>query len=473
MSAYSSLVKHVTYPLFDLKDGRRGTYGHLKSLERSQWLPPAAIAELQTVRLSRLLHHAYYNTLYYREVMDQYSFRPQDFRDLADLRRLPVLTKRVIRERLPEMRAMNIPIEHTHTSETGGTTGVKLRFCRDNSCLAPKAAATIRHERWTGWDIGMPRGVIWPAAQDYVGHHTWRSRLRNALTERASTLPAAVLNEERIRAYILDHRRRRPAMLRGFATSLYLVSYNILRMGEHLPPVRGIVSTGEPLYPHQRRVIERAFGGPVFDTYSSRELALVAQECSEHNGMHISSESIYLEVDETSPSGRSRLLGTDLLNYGMPLIRYDLGDTGVLTRRECLCGRGLPLLEMGVGREADVMFSPAGDVIAAVTLVLYLVDNGPMVGQVQVVQDAIDHLEVRITRDPEPTKDVFAHYRREIARLFGNDMRVTFALVDSIGAEPSGKYRFAVCSIPETAKPIAYQNISHVAKTSEDHTASE
>jgi len=460
MGVYSALVKHVTYPLIQYREGLRGLYGYIQEFERSQWLSRSEIEHIQFDRLCTMLRHAYDHTRYYRKVMDGLGTVPTDFRDPSDIARLPILTKEIIRENFNELMASNIPEDAVHFSETGGTTGVKMRFCRDNACLSPKAAATIRHERWTGWDIGKPRGLVWPAEQDYVGYRTWKARLRNALGSRQSVLPAAVLNDQKIHRYLDQMKKRRPAVVRGFSTPLYLVARYALKVGDETCHTPAVLSTGEPLFEHQRRAMEQAFGAEVFDSYGAREVGLIAQECPAHRGMHINAESVYVEAVETEVPDQSKILVTDLVNFGMPFIRYEIGDMGSLSARSCPCGRGLPLMEMGGGREADVMFAPNGNVVAAVTLVLYLVDNGPVVGQVQVVQDALDHLLIRVTKDPPPGDGLFDHYEREVANLFGEEMGVTFELVDSIPNEPSGKYRFAICAIPERDRPAGFRAVA-------------
>lgn len=453
MDLHAALVKNVTFPLLQRRAGVYGLYARLAELERSQWLSRDEVEDLRLARLRALLRHAYDHTAYYRRVMDELGATPEEAADPANLRRLPTLTKPIINANLDDLLATNIRREDTHESFTGGTTGVRMKFMRDNACLAAKAAATIRQERWTGWDIGRLRGLVWPASQDYVGYSGLKARLRNALGERYLVLPAAVLDESAMAAYARQLRRQRPVLLRGFPSPLYLLADHIRRSGDGPVPVPSVIATGEPLYEHQRQAMREAFGATIFDSYGSRETGLIAQECPEHGSMHINAESLFLETVRDEVTGRDRLLVTDLLNHGMPMIRYEIGDTVTLTDRQCPCGRGLPVMEMGVGREADILYTPEGRTVSSVSLVLYLIDNGPPVGQVQVVQDTLDHLLVRITRTPPPDENLFAYYRGEVARLFGDAMRVTFEVVDGIPNEASGKYRFAVCNIPPDERP--------------------
>ena len=54
---------------------------------------------------------------------------------------------------------------------------------------------------------------------------------------------------------------------------------------------------------------------------------------------------------------------TSLANRAMPLIRYEIGDTGELLAERCPCGRGLPLMRPTWGRSADYLALVDGTVI--------------------------------------------------------------------------------------------------------------
>jgi aspartate 1-decarboxylase len=123
------------------------------------------------------------------------------------------------------------------------------------------------------------------------------------------------------------------------------------------------VTSGETLSLEQRETIERFFGCAVFDRYGGVEFNNVAQECREHNGLHIFSDLVYAEVLSTEnepvkPGEVGELVITDLRNHYMPFIRYRTGDLAVQSDRKCPCGRGLPLLERIEGRS----FGPVDDI---------------------------------------------------------------------------------------------------------------
>jgi hypothetical protein len=69
-------------------------------------------------------------------------------------------------------------------------------------------------------------------------------------------------------------------------------------------------------------------------------------------------------------------------------------------------------------------------------------------GKMQIVQDATDHLTLKMTRDPLPGPEVMEHQKDVVERIFGPRMRMTYEFVDDIPCEKSGKYLFARRLIP-------------------------
>jgi len=337
-------------------------------------------------------------------------------------------------------------------SSSGGTTGVWIKLFYSRDSLPIKQAATYRSEKWTGWDIGQKIGMIWPALQDYDETQKLRSNIKNALYQRRVFLPAATLGEKIMGGYVERLQREKPKLIKGFAHPVHLIADFILRNNIALGFTCNSITTGEPLYPHQRQAIENAFRGKVFDSYGAREVSLIGQECEMHNGYHINMECAFIEFvnDEhrqVAPGELGDIIVTDLVNRGMPFIRYRINDKGTPIERTCACGRGLEMFGSIVGRDGDVLRRIDGGVVPPSTFLAYFMSEGPQVGKFQVIQDQIDHLLIKITDDPLPDERHFSFYRKTIKELFGDSVQVDFRIVKDIPNEKSGKYRFSKCQI--------------------------
>ena len=91
---------------------------------------------------------------------------------------------------------------------------------------------------------------------------------------------------------------------------------------------------------------------------------------------------------------------TDLLNYGMPFIRYEIGDIGVLSKDPCRCGCNLPVLRELGGRVSDLLILPDGSKVAGLMLIDMFMDN-PKIINMQIVQEELTRLDVFVEVDPK------------------------------------------------------------------------
>jgi phenylacetate-CoA ligase len=446
MTFYNKLVKHITNPLILRYDGITGVYGHLKNLEEQQYMPQGRLQEIQWQRLKHILQYAYENTEYYRESFDKYGVHPRDIKNPSDMIRLPVLTKQDIIRNRDRMISKAYPPNLLIPSYSGGTSGVMVSFYYARDSLAYKMAATIRAEKWTGWDVGSKTIFIWPASQDHNTQLTFKSKIKNSLSTRSIMCPAAQMDERIIAEYVSRIMMNTPDLIRGFPTPLSIVAEYMVRNNIELTSGCNIISTGEPLFRHRRDKIERAFGGKVFDSYGAREVSLIGQECERHAGYHMNMECNYLEFvnngRHAGPGEVSDMVVTDLVNKGMPFIRYDIDDQGIPAEEACTCGRGLALFSGIVGRDNDVLKTTKGGNVLPSALIMFMIEEGPEIGKMKIIQDRVDHLMIQLTGSPMPGESHYAYYRKVIKDLFGEDMIVEFEILGDITNEQSGKYRF-------------------------------
>lgn len=452
MSLRGGLIKRVFYPLNELREGKQ-VLPHLRALEESQYEEPGRREETRLRKLRVILQQAFEHTPFYRERFREAGITPTAIKDWSDLRRLRPLTKSDLQNHLDDLVARNIPEHARHRSATGGSTGQHTPFYRDNACLDPKMAGQLRFNRWAGWDVGEPLAFVWVALQDFAKTPGSRDRLRNWLIDRQLMLCAGNLTEAILENYAARLRRFRPALIRAFPSPLAVLAGYLKNRPDPAIRPSGIITVGEPLLDSQRQLFEEVFGCPVFNCYVSRECGNMACECNEHNGLHILTESLHLEFERDGVPARpgeiGKILVTDLENRGMPFLRYEIGDMGSPREGACPCGRTLPMMAMEAGRVSDFLVSPAdGALISGASLCHYLVAEGPDVGQIQIEQDARDHLLVRIVRGSRFREEHLRHFEQVVQRLFQGQMRVEFSFVDQIAREPGGKYRFCVNRLP-------------------------
>lgn len=453
--ATKPLVKGVSYHFFQQRNGHFNLPDIMRSLDASQYYSPEQLHDIQMERLKRILAVAYEQTPFYRERFDASGFHPDNFKDADDLKKIPPLTKNDIRRDLSKMLSPLCKDKNTCVSSiSGGTTGPSIELYNSKSALTRKFASQLRFDSWAGWAAGEWTSIIWPAVVDM--HHnppTVKDWLKNYLSIRSISLQQAVIEEDDFARHFNAFKGKNPTMLRGFPFQVNQAARYSRENGLKFPHLKGIITTGEPLLPGQRDLIEQAFQSPVYDSYRAREVGCIAQECSEHNGMHISAELLYVEIDhtenETAQEGEGRILVTDLVNDAMPFIRYEIGDIGTLATGTCACGRGLPLLQSIGGRTSDQLFTPDGRLVSPVTIIPNLFHLIGILNQFRIIQDRLDHLIIQMVK-PAPDEDKLKMQRAAAERIFGQAMKITYEYVDRIQPVASGKYPFIISKISTT-----------------------
>lgn len=443
------IARHVTSPLMALKEGS----DHLKvlgKLEKSQYRPFEEIQALRLERTRRLLVHAYQNCPFYSERFRQAGFEPHRLASLDELAALPLLTKADIQQNKDRLTAANVDPKDLIANQTGGSTGSPLRFYVDRMRTFSRKATTIRHDRWSGRDIGTKVAALWGG--EINRRLTFKQKLLNATLTRILPLNTINISNEMMSAFVEKLLEYKPQTYLAYANSMYLFARFIKENGiENYHRPHSITTSAELLTKEQRELIEQVFQCPVFNRYGCREVSLIASECPVHDGMHIAAESILVEVvkgDQVAEKGQmGEIVVTDLLNFGMPLIRYKIGDMGILLDKQCSCGRGLPLMEITGGRTTDFLVTPDGRVVSGASLTIYFVATVPGIAQAQLVQERNNFISIRVVKGKDFSKTSTDMIAERIRKYFGPDMEFEIDYVARIDKTSTGKYRFSICKL--------------------------
>jgi phenylacetate-CoA ligase len=442
MDLYARVHEFCLWPFVERRARLRpGPF--LKFLKASEGWDLERLKAYQLERLRLLLRHAYDNTVFYRRRLDQIGFKPNDLRSLEDLKDIPPVTRQDLNEHLGEMIAGNVPESDLHYASTGGSTGLATQFARNNGCLSIKKASEYRFNTWTGWRPGNKVLYYWVALADFASGETRMSLYKSLLFSRSLRLFAGRLNKGILAEHAQAFNNFKPSLIRAFPSALQRFAEYAAGDGVSLASPRGIITVGEPLLESQRKLFREVFQCEVFNCYVSRECGNLACECSDHSGMHIAEELVYLEIEESREGEHGEVLVTDLWNFGMPFIRYRIQDAARLLPTKCACGKEHRLIGLDAARLSDFLISPVdGSYISGSALTHYLLAEGPKGGRAKLIQTAADQMLVLIAGDPQSSKEAVEHIRSRLATVFRGAMKVDFEFRESIPLLPSGKYSF-------------------------------
>jgi phenylacetate-CoA ligase len=444
----NSIIKNIVYPLWDIKD-KSIRLKILKQLEKSQWETSETLKQQQWKKTIAILQYAHENCEYYKKIFDEHGIKINNIKDYKDYLTIPILSKKQIQENTPGLISARYQIDQLISAKTGGSTGKALKIYFDKQCQEIRNSAAIRCDRWAGWDPGMKRAAIWgnPPVAD-----TWKKKIRMLLHDRLIFLDTMDLSPASMEAFIDQWEKYKPDIVFGHSHSIYIFAKFLLDRNIRSLRPKGAISTSMMLIPYEREVIEQAFGCKVTNRYGCEEVGLIACECEQHNGMHLNIDHLFIEFikEDGSPAGdgeEGAIVVTDLINKGMPLIRYKIEDMGIPAERECPCGRGLPLMEKVVGRVADFLVRENGSLVAGVSLVERTLTAIPGLEQMQIIQDEINYIKLNIVQNKDFDEDRKKMLIEEFLTVFGKNVKIDISYVDNISLERSGKYRFSICNV--------------------------
>jgi phenylacetate-CoA ligase len=444
---YTTFIAGLLFPLHEhLKHHDSVTVR--KQLEATQWWPPERLKELQLSRLRQLLAHAAAHVPYYQKLFQAAGFKPAEVGTLADLARLPLLDKSVIRIHTDMLKSEQA--QGLARFNTGGSSGEPLIFYIGRERVSHDVAAKWRATRWWDVDIGDREIVVWGSPIE-LGAQDGVRALRDRLL-RTRLLPAFEMSEKKLDGFLDEICAVRPKMLFGYPSALSHIARHAVARGRGMDGlgIKVAFVTSERLYDEQRAQISKTFGCPVANGYGGRDAGFIAHECPA-GSMHITAEDIIVEVVDAQglplPEGEAgEIVVTHLATKDFPFIRYRTGDIGVLDGKLCGCGRGLPILKEIQGRSTDFLVAMDGKVMHGLALI-YVLRDLPWISKFKIIQENLDLTRVLIvanTRlEPQDSEKIKAAFRSRL----GQKVNIVVEEVTEIPAERSGKFRYVVSKV--------------------------
>ncbi|MFT7617490.1 MAG: phenylacetate-CoA ligase [Planctomycetota bacterium] len=439
----SWLIRRFIYPLHERLRGR-STYRFLNSFRETERLPLESIREVQNTSLVKLAVHAGTNVPWWRAFFRDSELNPETIVDRESLSQLPTMDKAFIREHLEDLVAENWR-DRVFKLETGGSSGVPLVFYTDKERESSQLAAKARAREW--WDIhfGDRQIDLWGSPIELGANDRMRLMKDRLLNFRL--LSAFELSDEKMADYRSVLEEHKCEFIYGYASVLARYAGFLKDKGENLKSLKmkAVISTAELLVPEDRTLIEEIFGCPVVNEYGCRDGGYIAQSCPEGN-MHIAADTVIVEILDddgkpVKPGEVGEITVTNLHSFGMPLIRYRLGDRAALSPDSCPCGRSLPLLSELFGRSTDTLITPSGNRIHGLGA-MYILRVLPEVANFQVIQGSVDHLQVLVVATNGANLDPLSEtIRTGFDQLLGPGVETSVEFVEAIPVLASGKMR--------------------------------
>lgn len=392
--------------------------------------------------LFKIIEYAFRNCSFYRKRYSLLGLSPSSFTCLEDLKKFPILTKEDVRENWKEIIADGFPSRELIGYHTSGSTGKALDFYWTKHDLRFYWAVVWRGRHRFGINkgdrhINFTGKIVVPLEQKEPPYWRYNKPMNQYMMNMQHITDSKVedivdfINRENCKFFV------------GYPSIMNTLAMLIDEKGLVVEnPPKYIFSSAEKMYDNQRIIIEKVFPGvEIVEHYGFSENAASASKCPD--GLyHEDFELGHLEL-ENKEGDTGRMLATGFQNYGMPFIRYQIGDTGTFVD-DCDCGLNSQAISDIEGRNGDYVLTPEG---AKIMRFGYIFKCTTTIKECQVVQRKLGEMIIRIV----PRRD----YKKETEQLLISEVRdwisptiiVKFEYVDSIERTKAGKFKAVVSEL--------------------------
>lgn len=417
----------------------------LNEMRENEKLSATQLKDLSIMRLHRIVKYAYEHVPYYRQALDKASLECNSLSFPADLGKLPVLTKEIMRDYAHLLESHEGNSYYT-TAKTSGSTGLPLKFKKDNQSLYYSQCAMYRGHGWYGLNVGDREAMLWGIPVSTKNRLAIKAKdfFLNRFREREYNISDEVLSD-----FYRKCLKRKPAYLMGYSSMVYQFACFLKNNqidGKKIG-LQMVKCTSETIHPHQRKLIEAVFDCKLVSEYGAAETGLIAFQCPYGNN-HVMSDCCYVEIvtqgKHVGEGEVGKVLITEFHNFVNPVIRYDIGDLATYSSKQCPCGRPFPVIENITGRSSSVVISTSGHPFHSI-IFYYIVkdytDRDGGIKEFKVRQVSKNLLVFSIVKSERIKELDTTRLTREIKKRLGEDMRVEYVFPDSIQREESGKLK--------------------------------
>jgi phenylacetate-CoA ligase len=320
-------------------------------------MPKDQLDRLQLKLLKIMARRMYESSPFYHQKMREAGIMPDVIQTLEDVRKLPFMTKKDLRDGYPNKLMMRDRGDLLRYHASSGTTGKPTIVGYTKNDLENWSESLARAMT----SFGLGKKDIIQVSNTYglfsggLGFHYATEKIG------ATVIPASTGNTDRQIDLICDLEVTAMACTPSYLMYLGEVAE---KKGINLKKdtkLRYGLLGGEPWSDRMRDRIYESMGVRGMNCFGASELSgPLFMECAEQDGIHFWKDLSLLEIvdkdgEPVAPGERGEMVITMLQKEAFPIVRYRMGDITSVMEEDCPCGRNHPRITRIQGRVDDMI----------------------------------------------------------------------------------------------------------------------
>ncbi len=382
--------------------------------------------------------HLKHNSLYQNIAKDWTSGKWED---------LPIMKKIDFQKSLKERLSEGYTEKNVFVNKTSGSSGDPFVFAKDKFCHALIWANIMRRWNWYGIDFNHSwQARFYGMPLDFVANK--KLRLKDFLSKRLR-FNIFDFSDSAMDKMLKVFAHKKFDYINGYTTNVVLLAKYLKRKNRYLndicPTLKVCIVTSEMLFEDDKKLLEERLRVPIVNEYGSAELDIMAFE-SPDGIWKANAETLFIEiVDENNnvlPYGQEgRIIVTSLYNKAQPMIRYEVGDIGILDENSTPKN---PILKKLSGRTNDVAVLPSGKLSPGMTfysITKKLFGDEGNVKEFVIIQTKKDTFEIHYTSASELDSAEVTNITTVFATYLEPGLNLIFIRKEKIERGKSGKLK--------------------------------
>ena len=353
------------------------------------------IEQYQLEQIRKLVDYAYTNIPLYRKKYDAVGYKVGSIKTFDDFYKLPLLYKEELINGFPNEIVKDVA-DFKFSTRSSGSSGKFLTLAVNLDAIYTDTLQGIRQFiQQSNGEYKKDDTVLFIYTCPW-----WIKDIEGDY--KLDYLPTTTKPLDAI-----EHiKATRPFMISTYPTYLQRFCDFDIKLSDY--GVKYVIVHSEQSTKQLRDDMSKKLGVIVLDEYSSEELTRIALECPKQT-YHIEEDASFIEVVDIEThknilNGTGAVVGTNLLNYAIPIIRYYQGDIVTIdSSKKCQCGNNGRIVSEIKGRQMDCIISNNKTVAASSFMDLaynwFLTYKIPIQGvKYQIIQTRPDNICIYLSK---------------------------------------------------------------------------